>query len=478
MKDLVHTDQSVKWMIGLAILQLLAILSAIVMDQPLIPFLPVAIVVGLLVISDVRWIYALFAVVLPFSVEVELPGGLGTDLPSEPIMWILTGVGMVYLASRPMVIMEKKWLHPVSLLIIAHVMWIGIAAFFSQNVVISLKFLLAKIWYVIPFYFLFVLIHKDEERISSFFKWLIWSMSLAIMIVMVRHAGYSFSFKSINEAVHPIFRNHVNYACMLIALVPYVWVFYREKKSTWWLGIMLLFLAAIYLSYTRAAMVALFIGIGAYYIVRWRLSRVSIYSSIILVIFSIPYFLHDNKYLDYAPEYEKAIAHYKFDNLIEATYKFEDISTMERLYRWVAGKEMIQAKPVFGFGPGTFYSYYQDYSIAEFQTYVSDNPEKSGIHNYYLMTMVEQGIFGFLLFFLIVVAGIIYGEKAYHALVNPGEKRMVMASTVSLVIIASILIINDLIEADKVGPFFFLALGIILVFDMKTRKASNIIRGT
>jgi O-antigen ligase len=102
---------------------------------------------------------------------------------------------------------------------------------------------------------------------------------------------------------------------------------------------------------------------------------------------------------EYAPDFDRTVTHYEFDNLIEATAKGEDISTMERVYRWVAGLHMISEKPVFGFGPGNFYNFYHSYTVTSFETYVSDNPEKSGIHSYYLMTVVEQGFPG-LLFFL------------------------------------------------------------------------------
>jgi O-antigen ligase len=100
--------------------------------------------------------------------------------------------------------------------------------------------------------------------------------------------------------------------------------------------------------------------------------------------------------MDFAPNFERTITHTEFDNLIEATYKLEDISSMERVYRWMAGIEMIKDRFWFGFGPGTFYSNYKAYSISRFQTYVSDNPDQSGIHNYFLMTWVEQGFIGFI----------------------------------------------------------------------------------
>lgn len=470
----ISTDNYQKWTILLSTIQIIFIAIALGVDQPLVMLIPSIIAIGSLAIMKVRWIYYIFALVIPFSIEIELPGGLGTDLPSEPVMWLLTGVGFLYLVARPMVITDVKWKHPISLLLIAHLLWIGLTAFLSQDVVISTKFFLAKVWYVIPFYFLFLLIHDNQERVQVFFKVLISAMVVSILIVMVRHAGYNFSFKSINEAVHPIFRNHVNYACMLVALVPYVWAQLRISKSITWGAIFSLFLLAIYLSYARAAMVALVIGVGGYLVIRWRLARPAIIITVFSVMLVVPYLLNDNKYLDYAPEYEKAIAHYKFDNLIEATYKFEDISTMERLYRWVAGKEMIAEKPFFGFGPGTFYSYYQDYSIAEFQTYVSNNPERSGIHNYYLMTFVEQGILGFLIFGLIIISSIIYGEKAYHQAVDNHNKYFIMAGTTSLIMISAILIINDLVEADKVGPFLFIAMAIIVGNHIKSVARKNV----
>ena len=60
----------------------------------------------------------------------------------------------------------------------------------------------------------------------------------------------------------------------------------------------------------------------------------------------IAYLMYNNNYLRFNPQYEKTISHQRFDKLLTATYKMEDISTMERLYRWVAGVQMIQDKPL------------------------------------------------------------------------------------------------------------------------------------
>ena len=109
-----------------------------------------------------------------------------------------------------------------------------------------------------------------------------------------------------------------------------------------------------------------------------------------------------------------------------------------------------------GFGPSNFYSTYSAYANNSFQTYVSDNPEKSGIHNYYLMLAVEQGIPGLLIFLSMVWYLLLQAEKKYHSCALDQRNRIELA-ILWLMMILSISLLNDMIEVIKVGPFFFLA---------------------
>jgi O-antigen ligase len=208
----------------------------------------------------------------------------------------------------------------------------------------------------------------------------------------------------------------------------------------------------------------------AWYIIKKRWIRQTLATLGIVSFVGISWLLWNNRYMDFTPEFEKTITHTEFDNLLEATYKLEDISSMERLYRWMAGIEMIQDKFWLGFGPGTFYSNYKSYVISSFQTYVSDNPEQSGIHNYYLMTWVEQGFVGFLILLALCFTVLISGEKLYHSCEHAEDKLMVMAATLGFIIIFSMCLINDLIETDKVGPFFFFNMAILLFYHAKGKE--------
>ena len=453
-----------------SILLVASVLFAISLQNPVPLILPLIALVGFIAVINLNKLYAFFFLLLPFSLEVNLPGGFGTDLPSEPFMIGLTLIAIYLFAGNYHKIDARYIRHPITILLIIHIAWIGIATLFSENILVSTKFLLAKLWYVIPFYFLAAYLLRSKTDIRFLIKCLVSSLCLAIIFVIVSHAGDGFSFDRVNQAVSPVFRNHVNYACIVTLSLPYLWFLFKTSKQRFsriiYFLLIIFFLSAIYLSYTRAAYVAVAIAIGAYYIIRWRLVK---YILILATIFSIAFvgFLsYDNNYLDYKPEYEKAITHKKFDNLIEATSKLEDISTVERFYRWIAGSYMVADKPLLGFGPATFYFFYESYTVTGFQTYVSDNPEKSGIHNYYLMTAVEQGLIGLIIFVLFCFVVIIKGEQIYHKQQSQHGKVMVVATILSFIIICAILIINDMVEAAKVGPFFFFAPAILLIYDL------------
>ncbi len=463
---------------GFCALIVFSVCSALFLESLVPLVLPPAVLVVFIAFANTKHFYFLFFFTLPFSVEVYLPGGLGTDLPSEPLMLIMA-LGAIVLFFKDINKIKAGYLyHPISLCMWAHIFWVFIAAIFAIDQIVAIKFFVAKLWYVIPFYFFSLYVLKNPEDLLYFIRACLLGVFIATVYVFIRHASLGFSFDMINRAGSPIFRNHVTYAAILTICMPYLWVLIRnnskgtfQRKSLVVIG--LFFLVAIYLTYTRAAYVTLLLAVITYYIIQRKLIKPAIYFSLIVTLFGTIYLVQNNRYFAFAPEYEKTITHDKFDNLIAATYKMEDLSTMERVYRWVAGYQMVQERPLLGFGPNNFYPQYQAYSLSKFKTYVSDNPDKSGIHNYYLMTFVEQGVLGFLIFLILAIIPLIIGERIYHKISSPLQKNIVMAAILSLIIIDAYLLINDLIETDKVGPFFFINLAIIVIYDLKYRYMSK-----
>ena len=301
-------------------------------------------------------------------------------------------------------------------------------------------------------------------------------MFVAITYTMVRHAAAGFTFASSNKVMRPIFRNHVNYAIMLLAFLPYYWYLIRttsSKMKVVFFALLAYLLVAIYFSYTRAAQASVLLAIAFYWVVKWRLVKVAIGLSLVGLLGIALFMSTNNKYLDYAPDFDKTIAHKNFNNILEATSKMEDISTVERFYRWVAGGYMVAEKPLLGFGPATFYFQYRAHTVTSYKTYVSDNPEKSGIHNNYLMIAVEQGIPGLLIFLSFTFLPLLYVEKLFHKLSDHRDRALVFAAGTCFFLISVTILINDLIEADKIGPLYFLSAGVVVFYDVRSRRVED-----
>ncbi len=469
-------DTKVKKFYVFTTLIALIIGAALIKEFYLLALGPFAFLAFVLVVKDYSFLYYGFWIALPFSIEFYV-GSFGTDLPTEPIMLALTFIAVIMFLLKFKSISAKPLYHPISIFLVLHLLWLLITTLFSQSPTVSFKFFLAKLWYVIPFFFLTFHFIKNHIEIEKITKLLTIFLGIAVAIVLTRHSLEGFTFESSHQVVRPIFRNHVSYSAILVVVLPFIWAFYKnnenEKIKKLLIGVLALFTIGTYFSYTRAAQLSLIFAIVSYFIFKYKFAKIALTSSLILVLFGSTYLITNNKYLDYTPNFENTIAHTKFDNLLEATYKMEDISTMERVYRWVAAMQMVEDRPILGFGPGSFYFHYKKYTINSFKTYVSDNPEKSGIHNYYLMTLVEQGIVGLIIFIGLIILIILYGERLYHVLTDEKEKNYIMAATISTVVICALLIINDLIEVDKVGPFFFLNASLIVLFDMKGRTSAH-----
>ncbi|MCB0579406.1 MAG: O-antigen ligase family protein [Phaeodactylibacter sp.] len=451
---------------------LLCLFAGVASELYFLAGIPAFLLVVYLTIVDFRKTFLLLLACIPLSTELILPNGLGTDLPTEPLMIGLMLVGLAYVVRHGKEADGRFVRHPITLLLFLHLAWLVVAAIHSQEWVVSVKFLLAKTWYVATFFFLAAHLLDGEREIRQFF-WAVFStLLLTVLVVMARHATYGFSFADVYRVLHPFYRNHVAYASIIVVFLPFIWYFrkwYPAYSRTWWLLSISLavLLLAIQLSYTRAAYVSAVIAIGAFYAIRYRLTRYILLLALAGVLGLVALMAYNNRYLDYAPNYETTVSHQDFNNLLQATYTGEDISTMERVYRWVAGFHMGAERPVFGFGPGNFYNYYKSYTVTSFQTYVSDNPDKSGIHSYYLMTMAEQGLPGLFFFLLLSAYALIRGEVIYHRERTEKGRHIIMMALLSLVIILSLLIINDLIETDKVGPFFFMNLALLINMDLR-----------
>ena len=469
------SNQNLQIFKGFAVIMLLSIFAGLAFDMFYLAGIPAFLILVYMTIIDFRKIFFFLLICIPLSTEFYFPNGLATDLPTEPLMIGLMLVYGVYVIRHGREMDSSFIRHPLALILAFHLLWIFATTITSSLFIVSLKFSLAKLWYVTVFFFMAGSILKNEKDFKTFFWCILIPMLFTVAVVLARHASYGFTFDTVSKTLSPFYRNHVNYAALLALFIPFVW-FARQWYPSFSLkrmfinGSLLTLLLAIQMSYTRTAYVTLVMAIGAYFIVRFKLVKIVLATSILVIVVGFTYMYNNNTYLEFAPDYEHTVVHSNFDNLVEATVSGEDVSTMERFYRWIAGIRMVADKPITGYGPGNFYNFYKSYTVSSFETYVSDNPEQSGIHSYFLLMMVEQGFFGMLIFIALSFYALIKGEQVYHESKSATRKGIVMGAILSLVVINAFLLINDMIETDKMGTFFFMNLVLIINADLSNKS--------
>ena len=451
----------------------LGVAAAVLTSDLRVLALPFGMIVLFMAITDYRKLYLLLWASIPLSTEVEF-GSIGADLPDEALMLMLMGIAFVLFITKAPRLSMRMFFNPITILLLLHFGWIALTAVTSTQPLISFKFLAAKMWYIAVFYFLTYYLIRKEADLTEWLKWLLIPILATVAWVWVRHAPTGFSFMDVNEFMKPVYRNHVDYALMLGVVLPFAWVF-RDMWKGKYTGMVIcaIMAIAIYFAYTRAAYLGILTGIAGYLIIRLGLVKYALILAAVVVGVLIAQLASDNRYIDYAPDYHKTITHYEFDNLLEATYKLEDISSMERVYRWIAGFYMIQERPVTGFGPGAFYESYMPYTDKHFVTYVSDNPERSGIHNYFLMTAADQGLPGLIIFVALLVAFMLKAQWLLRRLKDAFPRKLLIGCINTFFFIMFILLLNDMIETDKVGTFFFFCLAMIVAIEERFLPREN-----
>lgn len=246
---------------GFATMTLTCVFGAVFLESPVLYVIPCMILMLLFLLIDLKKIFLLLIGLMPLSIEVDL-GAVATDFPTEPLMVLLMFAAFLYFRMHPKSLPQQFTRHPIVILLLVHLVWIGITVAYSMVFLVSFKFFLAKLWYITVFVFLTGLFIKNEED----FKPIFWLILIPLTFITLRaiyiHWTYDFGFRMVNKTMVPFFRNHVSYAVFLVLFLPYVWFARRWVKkgslvSLFWHFSFIVLLAGIWFAYTRAAYASL-----------------------------------------------------------------------------------------------------------------------------------------------------------------------------------------------------------------------------
>lgn len=437
-----------------------------------------AVAATLFLSSYPSFLFLLLIASIPWSIEYSVTSSLSTDLPDEPLMLLVSFVVLVLLIQSRKQHESKVFSSVLFAVLLLQFGWYAISAALSTDKVISFKFLLAKSWYLLAFVGAPLLLLKKPKDFSRLGAVLVVSMILFSLVALVRHAFNGFTFESINDSLAPFYRNHVNYSALLVFTVPVLVAFYPFARSSKLKGLivaaLLIALVALYLSYARGAWLALIVGGVTYGLLKKRLLVAAYVTALMLVLAAVLWLREHNRYLRFAHDYETTVFHTDFREHMVATYQLKDVSTAERFYRWVAGARMVKDNWQTGFGPNTFYYHYQRYAVSAFKTWVSNNEDRSTVHNYFLLTLIEQGVMGLLLLLFLLGYMFYTVQRIFHATADSFWRSLMAVVAVVLTMICTVNFLSDLIESDKVGSIFYLCLAILIIGELRFRKPSEL----
>ncbi|MBQ6771907.1 MAG: O-antigen ligase family protein [Bacteroidales bacterium] len=424
--------------------------------------LPVVLGVLLLYIFSLDKVLLLTAFTVPLSVNLKaLESGLAISLPAEPL---LMGILVLFIAK---LLYDGQYdrrisRHPIAIVIYCMFAWMAVTTITSEMPVVSLKFMLSRLWFVVPSFFLCAILFKDPKNIHRFIWLYIASLCIVCVYTIIHHAQFGFDGDSAHWVMTPFYNDHTAYgaalAIYLILALTYVFlpgILRRNRFIV--IGVVILLSVALMLSNCRAAWVSMIAAIGVLACVLLKIKFRWIAAAFILVVGLFLAF--QNQIIDALEKNNQDASGDLVENIQSITNISTDASNLERINRWQSAFRLFRERPVFGWGPGTYQFVYAPYQMSKEKTIISTNAGDGGnAHSEYFGPLAEQGFVGSLLVVVLVVVTVYCGLTTYKRCKNKKAKVLVLGATLAFISYFVHGFLNNFLDTDKLAiPVWSLA---------------------
>lgn len=434
--------------------------------------IPFVLIVGYYAIYHLQSLLYFLAFITPLSVSLKEMGYYGPvdlSLPAEPLM---AGLMLLYFLNK---IYSGKSdhrinFHPLTVIVFIQLFWIFVTTLTSEDIVISVKFMLSRCWFVFSSYFLANYLFRNKDSIIPFLSAYTVSLALVCVYTILMHARFNFDHKSADWVMSPFYNDHTAYGAALAMFIPVVisFLFVRKISSFNKLlfgGILALFLLAIVLSYARAAWLGLAVAFAVFVTLLLKFN----FKVLVTVVFTagVLFFSFQDEIL-IALGRNNTDAEEGFMNNIESVSNIKtDASNLERLNRWSCAIRMWQDKPFFGWGPGTYMFKYAPYQLSSQTTIISTNFGTNGnAHSEYLGPLAEEGVIGLLIVLCLLFYTFNFGYRLYKQVKDRDTRILVTGVFLGLVTYFIHGFLNNFLDTDKLSLPFWSFLSIMLCVDL------------
>jgi putative inorganic carbon (hco3(-)) transporter len=415
-------------------------------------------------------ILLLIAFLTPLAINMTDPDfGVGVSLPTEPLM---AGVLALFIIKVFFTNdYDRKILrHPVTIMILLSLAWMFITSMTSQLPVVSFKALTARLWFVVPFYFLGILLFRKLKNIKKF----IWLYTIPLIVVIIyttyNHYLWGFSEQAGHWVMEPFYNDHTAYGAILAFFIPvfvgfsFTKTYSRTVRFFSFLALAIL-LTALVLSFSRAAWVSLAFATVIYLIIalKIKLKWILLPFGLLLCFF----FLFQNEIWEKLEKNKQGTS----ANFIEHVQSISNITTddsnLERINRWQSAVRMFRERPMFGFGPGTYQFKYAPFQRYSEKTRISTNAgDKGNAHSEYIGPLAESGVFGMLFVIGILVFVILTGMRVYKKSESKEIRMLTLSVLMGLITYYFHGTMNDFLDTDKASVPFWGFIAILVTLDL------------
>jgi putative inorganic carbon (HCO3(-)) transporter len=463
-------QKNIKWVYALSIAFILINAYCTYLEFYYFNIIPAAVLIIFLALFSLDKLILFVVFLTPLAINLQhLEGGLGLSLPTEPIIF---GIMLIFILKQfhQSTIDKDVMRHPITIAIIINLIWILITCITSDMPIVSLKFLVSRLWFVIVFYLIGTQLFKKYSTIKKF-SWLyIVSFTLIIFYTLYNHYLLGFEEKPANYVMSPFYNDHTVYGAMLAMFFPVLLFFTMNKKysASIKLGavvLLLIYIVALIFSYTRAAWVSLAVALVAYVLLLLHIKFRTILIALVGV--SSVMLIYQTE-IKMKLETNRQDASADFDKHIQSISNVStDASNLERLNRWSAAFRMFSERPIFGWGPGTYAFEYAPFQHANEKTIISTNRgDRGNAHSEYIGPLSESGVLGLVTFVIIILCVLSTGFRLYYTIKDNETKKLVLVTLLGFITYIVHGGLNNFLDTDKASVPFWGFIAMLVAIDL------------
>ena len=291
-----------------------------------------------------------------------------------------------------------------------------------------------------------------------------------ILYTIIHHSVRGLDEESGHWVMRPFYNDHTAYGAVLTLYIPVLVALmldrtYSMSSRVVITAILVLFLIALVLSYSRAAWLSLAISLVIFVLIYLRIKFRYVFVSTVVVVGL--FFTFQQQIFDKLERNKQDSSANFIEHIQSITNISSDASNLERINRWQSAFRMFDERPFWGWGPGTYQFIYAPFQRAKEKTIISTNAGDMGnAHSEYIGPLAESGVFGMISVFLIFATSIVIGIRVYRQARTRELKLLSISVLIGLISYYLHGFLNNFLNSDKASVPVWGFMAILVAIDI------------